>query len=198
LATNQAFEELPCSGEPDWLDGSAWGGLPNIKNYWDEYTKGGATCLDELPESVDGIDEAAAYLDGTASEDFDVTRATRMLHLIRHERACRSEGGAECYHDEAEVDALADALIEIEMDRIRDAAWTPFGFGFDLYTREPMRVYTLMADILWDDLTEDQHEEILEVTGEQVDAYLEHFYEPHWSIYTGNNWTPVLAEAALY
>jgi len=24
------------------------------------------------------------------------------------------------------------------------------------------------------------------------------FYEPHWSIYNGNNWTPVLAEAALY
>ncbi|MGB0640202.1 MAG: hypothetical protein ACPGTU_12755, partial [Myxococcota bacterium] len=198
LETNRAFDELPCSGEPDWPEGSSWGGLTNIRNTWDEFTKGGAICLDELPTSISEIDEAASYLDGTASESFDVTRATRMLHLIRHERACRSTGLSDCYHDETEVEELASSLIDIEMARIRDVVWSPFGFGFDLYTREPMRVYTLMADILWDDLTEEQHAEILEVTGEQVDAYLDHFYEPHWSIYNGNNWTPVLAEGALY
>ena len=198
LETNRAFDELPCSGEPEWSDWSSWGGLTNIKNYWDRFTKGGSVCLDEVPTSIGDIDDAAAYLDGTATEAFDVSRATRMLHLIRHERACRSTGLADCYHDEMEVEALAEALIEVEMGRIHDIVWSSFGFGFDLYTREPMRVYTLMADVLWDDLTEEQHAEILDVTGEQVDAYLDHFYEPHWSIYNGNNWTPVLAEAALH
>jgi len=198
LETNRAFDELPCSGAPDWTEWSQWGELTNIKNYWDHFTKGGSVCLDEVPASLSDIGDAAAYLDGTASESFDVGRATRMLHLIRHERACRSTGLADCYHDEEQVEELVDALISVEMVHLHEIVWSSFGFGFDLFTREPMRVFTLMVDVLWDDLTDEQHAEILDVTGEQVDAYLEHFYVPHWSIYNGNNWTPVLAEAALY
>jgi len=197
LASNAAFDTMPCYG-PEWSTASTLGGLPNMRNYWDLYTKGGAVCLDEVPDAVADIADAAAYLDGSATESFDVTRAVRLLHMIRHERACRTVEDTTCYHDASEIDALAAAMIEIEMDRIRDVTWNTHGFDFDLKTREPMRVYTLLADVLWDDLTEDQHAEILDVTGEQVDGYLEHFYVPHWSIYNGNNWTPVLAEAALY
>ncbi len=198
LATNAAFDTLPCYGEPDWSEGSTFGGLTNIRNTWDQFTKGGAVCLDEVPETLWEIDDAAAYLDGTAAESFDVNRAARLLHMIRHERACRSTGLATCYHDETEIEELAAAMIAIEMARIRDVDWNTHGFDFDLRTREPMRVYTLLADVLWDDLSSEQHAEILDVTGEQVDGFFEHFYEPHWSIYNGNNWTPVLTEAALY
>jgi len=192
------FDNLTCSGAPDWLEGSAWGGLPNIRNNWDTFTKGGAVCLDEVPDQLIDIEYVASYFDGTAAEVFDVTRAVSLLHIIRRERACRNSAEIECYYEEGEINDLASALIEIEMPRIRDVSWNTLGFDFDLYTREPMRVYTLIADVLWDELSEDEHETILEVTGGQVDAYLEHFYEPHWSIYNGNNWTPVLAEAALY
>ena len=38
-----------------------------------------------------------------------------------------------------------------------------------------MRQYTLLADVLWDDLTDDQHALILDVTGEQIDGFLGHF-----------------------
>jgi hypothetical protein len=192
------FDSLPCSGAPEWLDGSDWGGLPNVRNIWDDITKGGSECLGELPSSVSDIDDAADYLDGSAEDSFDVTRATRMIHLIRRERACIDSDVLECHHDPEEIEALAEALIGIEMARIESVPWSTFGFPFDLRTREPMRVYTLLADVLWDDLTEDQHERILDVTGEQIDGFLSHFHDVHWAIYNGNNWTPVLAEGALY
>ena len=38
-----------------------------------------------------GDPNAAAYLDGSAAERFDVTRATTVLHRIRYERACRQQ-----------------------------------------------------------------------------------------------------------
>jgi hypothetical protein len=193
-----AFDELACSGAPDWGEGSSWGGLTNVRNVWDQITKGGAECLDEVPESLFDISDAADYIDGTAADDFDVTRAVRMLHLIRREMACRDFDTVECHHDLEAVNTLAYALIDIEMDRIHDVPWSTFGFGFDLRTREPMRVYTLLYDVLWGELDADQRDEIQAVTGEQIDAFLEHFYETHWSIYNGNNWTPVLAEGAVY
>ncbi len=193
-----SFDGLSCSGAPDWSEGSTWGGLMNVRNTWDELTKGGAECLAEVPDSVWDIADAQAYLDGSAAGAFDVTRAVRMLHLIRRERACRDLDRLTCHHDLEEIDALAAAMIEVEMARIDEVVWSSFGFDFDLRTREPMRVYTILADVLWDDLSADEHALILEITGERIDAYLDQFHEVHWSIYNGNNWTPVLAEGALH
>ena len=206
-----AFDSLACSGSPDWPDGSAWGGLPNIRNIWDDLTKGGSECLGDVPEHLADIPDVADYLDGSAADRFDLTRAARMLHLIRRERACRATDLIACQYDPEEVDELVDALIDIEMTRLEesdnecgkdsdpsDVDWCTFGFPFDLRTREPMRQYTLLADVLWDDLTDDQHALILDVTGEQIDGFLGHFADVHWAIFNGNNWTPVLAEAAMY
>ena len=70
-------------------------GVPNVRNLWDIYTRGGATCLGEAPPSLIEIDEAVAYLDGSAAKSFDMSRALRMLFLLRHERACQERSDVE-------------------------------------------------------------------------------------------------------
>jgi len=205
------FDSLSCSGAPEWPVGSSWGELTNVRNVWDDLTKGGMECLGGVPESIADIDDAADYLDGSAADRFDLTRALRMLHLIRRERACSTTDLIECHHDPEEIESLAAAIIDVEMTRLEesdnlcgkdtdssDVDWCTFGFPFDLRTREPMRQYMLLADVLWDDLTDEQHALILEITGEQIDGFLGHFEDVHWAIFNGNNWTPVLAEAAMY
>jgi hypothetical protein len=198
LAHHQRFDALACNNEPNVPSFAAWGGIPNLRNVWDRITKGGAICTNDRPEQLRGDPNAADYLDGSAAEQYNVTRSVTVLHRIRFERACRQQAPERCLLSDEELTELTTAVIRIEMGRIRQVPWQTHGFDFDLRTREPMRIYTLLADILWDELSAEQHAEIATVTGQQIDAYLVHFHEPHWAIYNGNNWTPVLAEAALY
>ena len=198
MAQHQRFDTLACAEGEGVARFATWGGIPNLRNVWDTVTKGGAVCAGEQPGALSGDPNAAAYLDGSAAERFDVTRATTVLHRIRYERACRQQAPERCHLSDEELRTLTAAVIRIEMSRIRAVPWQTHGFDFDLRTREPMRVFMLLTDILWDELTAEQHAEILAVTGQQIDAFLVHFHEPHWAIYNGNNWTPVLAEAALY
>ena len=196
LARAEAFDNIPCRGAPDWPEGAQWGTVTNIRNRWDFYTRGGADCLGEAPTSLYDHPDAAAYLDGSAVDRMDVARALRVLHVLRREMAC-ADGLTDCRFPAAEVDQLADAIIAIEMARIRDWPWETFGFPMDLRTREPMRVFVTLADVLWDELSEAEHALILEVTGEHIDGFESHYEDRHWAIYNGNNWTPVIAEAAL-
>ena len=61
-----------------------------------------------------------------------------------------------------------------------------------------MRVYAMMADILWDELSPTDHQTLRDTLDPQIDGYLAHFENQHWAVFNGNNWTPVLSEAALY
>ena len=64
-------------------------GCPTFRNIWDDLTKGGSECLGDVPEYLADIPDVADYLDGSAADRFDLTRAARMLHLIR--RSARAE-----------------------------------------------------------------------------------------------------------
>jgi|GEM_PF-1355515 len=195
MAEMETFETMDCL-DSSWPVNSSWGGLTNIHNNWDLITKGGMTCEGDVPMSLYDVGFAEPYLNGTAS--WEVTQAVKALHLIRRERACQSTGIGTCWFDPQEVDDLAAAIISSEMARLPTIVWNSFNFEFDLRTREPMRVYTLLTDVLWDDLTPQQHQDLLDATGTQIDGFLNHFDETHWAVFNGNNWTPVLAEGALY
>ena len=195
MSEQEHFENMDCLGS-NWPINSSWGGLTNVRNNWDLITKGGMACESEVPTSLYDVSFAEPYLNGTAS--WEITQAVKALHLVRRERACQSTGIGTCWFDPQEVEDLAAAIINVEMARLSTIVWNSFSFEFDLRTREPMRVYTLLADVLWDDLTIQQHQDLSDTMGVQIDGYLNHFNETHWAVFNGNNWTPVLAEGALY
>ena len=195
MSEMEQFENMDCL-DSSWPVNSSWGGLTNVHNNWDLITKGGMSCENDVPTSLYDVGFAEPYLNGTAS--WNVTQAVKALHLVRRERACQSTGIGTCWFDPQEVDDLAAAIIDVEMTRLPTIVWNSFSFEFDLRTREPMRVYTLLADVLWDDLTTQQHQDLLDTLGVQIDGYLNHFDDTHWAVFNGNNWTPVLAEGALY
>ena len=114
-----AFDSLACSGSPDGPTE-----VPGRAAQHSEHgttTKGGSECLGDVPEHLADILDVADYLDGSAADRFDPTRAARMLHLIRRERACRATDLIACQYDPEEVDELVDALIDIEMTRLEES-----------------------------------------------------------------------------
>ena len=150
MAQHQRLDTLACAGRGCCpICDLGWD--PNLRNVWDTVTKGGAVCAGEQPGALSGDPNAAAYLDGSAAERFDVTRATTVLHRIRYERACRQQAPERCHLSDEELRTLTAAVIRIEMSRIRAVPWQTHGFDFDLRTREPMRVFMLLTDILWDE-----------------------------------------------
>ena len=197
MQDQQAFENLGCY-DSSWPTNSAWGGLSNIPNLWHNMTKGGNPCESTLPANLSDVPFAQSYLDGTAASSLDITRAMQALHLIRRERACQETALGICVFSPQEVDDLAAAVIDVELTRLPSVSFNSFSFPFDLRTREPMRVYTMVADVLWDELTAAEHQALEEAFDPQIDGYLNHFEEQHWAVFNGNNWTPVLAEGALY
>lgn len=197
MTEQQAFENLDCLST-DWPVNSGWGNLTNIPNVWDENTKGGSKCLGTIPSSIVDIDFANSYLDGSAANSLIYTNIAKAIHLVRRERACQETNIGTCWFDSQEIEDLAQAIIDIEIERLPTVTFSTFGFEFDLRTREPLRVYTLFADTLWDDLSPGEHQILQDTFDPQIDGYLNHFDEQHWAVFNGNNWTPVLAEGALY
>ena len=65
------------------------GGPPNILEHMGRPHEGGSECLGDVPEHLADIPDVADYLNGSAADRFDLTRAARMLHLIR--RSARAE-----------------------------------------------------------------------------------------------------------
>ena len=132
--------------------------MTNVRNQWELSTLGGASCLGEKPETLSDHYFASLYLNGEDTEDtWSDENVVQLLHLIRTTQACHELGAEDCPFTSAEVEQLVPLFIEAEMARLPDESWYSYSFGFDLFTTPPMRRWTLIADILWDDLTADQH-----------------------------------------
>ena len=197
LAEQAPFDQLPCRSEPDYPEGAGWGSATNVRNIWDQFTKGGASCKNEVPTALVNHPDAADYLDGTAATNWNIMRALRVLHLVRRIRACHAEGQF-CEFSLTELDPLVAQFISIELDRFAEWSWSDWPFGFDLRTEPTMRYWSLFVDTLWDDLSVEQHDLMATEMGERIDDFLGIYDDVHWALYNGNNWTPVLAKAALY
>jgi len=198
LSAQAPFDNLPCRGAPDYHEGAGWGTVTNVRNLWDRYTKGGAVCLAEEALILEDHPDAAPYLDGGVVDDWDHDRALRALHLVRRTRACDAETAGPCQFSLAEIQPLVDALIVTELGRFDEWVWAGWPFGFDLRTDPTMRFWSIFSDVLWDDLTPEEHTQIADRMSTHIDAFLALYDETHWALYNGNNWTPVLAKAALY
>lgn len=194
-----AYLELPCRDEPDYPENSDWGAITNVRNQWELSTLGGASCLGEKPETLADHPFASLYLtEEGPGEEWSDQDVVQLLHLIRRTRACHALGDTDCPFTSEELEDLIPRFIEHEMPRLADEVWYAYSFGFDLFTTPPMRRWTLIADILWDDLSEDQHAELEAAFDPLIENYLTIFDEGHWALFNGNNWTPVLVNGALY
>ncbi len=64
-----AYLDLPCRTEPDYPNNSDWGAVTNVRNQWELSTLGGASCLDEKPETLADHEYASLYLTGEGPGD---------------------------------------------------------------------------------------------------------------------------------
>ncbi len=194
-----AIESLPCQGEPDYPEGADWGSVTNVRNTWEKNSLGGASCLDTLPESLADYASANRYLSGEAYTDWDGDDLLISLHLVRRMRACHQRDSGDCLYGQEEIEALAQAVIEVEMARLPDESWGTFeDIPFDLYTAPPVRRWSLLQDVFWDELSAEDHAAINEAIDPLIDGLIEAYEVPHWSLYNGNNWTPVIADGAMF
>lgn len=197
LPAQARFDTLPCYGAPEHESWAGWGSVTNVKNVWDTITKGGTVCEGTVPDTLPDHPDAGPYLDGSAELDWNLDRAYRALHLIRRGRACRALGEPSCPFSEAELDRLAAELVRIELGRFEKWTWENHGLGFDLGTLVPMRYWSIFADVLWEDLSAEEHARLATEMRARIDIFLANYGARHWSLFNGNNWTPVLANAAM-
>ena len=194
-----AYLDLPCRDAPDYPENSDWGAVTNVRNQWELSTLGGASCLGEKPETLADHPFASLYLTEEGPGDsWSDQNVVQLLHLIRRTRACHALGDTDCPFTSEEIEDLVPRFIEHEMPRLADEDWSRYSFGFDLFTTPPMRRWTLIADILWDDLSAEQHADLEAAFDPLIENYMTLFNEGHWALFNGNNWTPVLVNGALY
>lgn len=189
----QPFEDLNCV---DSANDSDWGAVMNVKNLWDRHTKGGAECRNEKPTAIAEVSDAAFYLN--PDDKWNRDRALRILFLLRQLKHCHANGGNNCLYNAADMQSLQDAFLNYEMQRFDSIRWD-WGYKyFDLGTEPPMKFWSLLVDIFWDDLSTENKQRIDTKLGEKIDCYLQQVAEKDWSIFNGNNWTPVLGKGAMY
>ena len=190
----QPFESLPCVNSG--LDAD-WGVVFNAKNVWDKNTKGYAPCRGGSPTGLQTLADAAFYLNPPTDPVWNQDRALRVLFLLRQLKQCQSEGSA-CTYSAAETQALQAAFIAYEMRRFPTVVWD-WGYKcFDLGTEPTMKFWSLFVDVFWHDLAAADKKAIDTKLGALADCYLQQYAAKDWSIFNGNNWTPVLGKGATY
>ena len=129
--------------------------------------------------------------------DWNGDGSMQSMYIVRLTRACHAAGRADCAFTMAEADELARLMIPIELGRLDSWTWSGWPFEFDLRTLPPMRHWSIFLDTFWNDLTLEQRTTVRDEMSPLIDAFIANDDAGHWSLYNGNNWTPVLAEAAL-
>ena len=197
LANDDRFASIPCHPAETAPQGAGWGSVTNLRNLWERNTRGAYTCSSEPAIPLREHRAASNYFDGTASTDWDGNGAMQSMYIVRLTRACHAAGRADCAFTMAEADELARLMISVELGRLETWTWSGWPFEFDLRTLPPMRHWSILLDTFWDDLTLEQRTTIRAEMSPLIDAFIANDDAGHWSLYNGNNWTPVLAEAAL-
>lgn len=190
----QPFDDLECMSSDKDMD---WGAVFNAKNLWDRYTKGYMPCRESMPNALQDIADADFYLNPPESPVWQRNRALRVLFLLRQLKQCHTAGQV-CDFDADDVQALQTAFIRAEMARFTSVRWD-WGYQcFDLGTEPAMKFWSVFVDVFWDDLSVVDKSQIDAKLGGLIDCYLHQYDSKHWSIFNGNNWTPILAKAAMY
>jgi hypothetical protein len=188
------LDDLPCKTTQYDSD---WGLVTNVKNVWEKNTRGGAPCKSALPAQISQVADAAFYLTPPATPVWSRDRALRVLFMLRRLKQCHASGGT-CDYSAADTQALQAAFIQYEMQRLPSEVWTSNERCFDLGTEPSMKFWSLFVDVFWDDLSAGQKDQIKTSMNPRIDCYLQQADTKDWSLFNGNNWTPVLNKGALY
>lgn len=152
----------------------------------------------------------------------------RALFLIRSLLYCHERNpvnGSACQFSAAQTQELITKFIAAEMTRLRNAPrvgmppmWAdeigtyPAGYEFnahwhkaykdffDLGAEPAFKFWTLFQDIFWDhpSLSQTDRTYIEQELEYEIDSFLMSAKKGHWNLINGNNWTPVLNNAALH
>jgi cytochrome c peroxidase len=174
------FADLTCSSSDTDAD---WGAVFNIKNIWEKNTLGYASCKEDKPASLENVADAAFYLNSSSELTWNMDRALRILFLLRNQ---------------SNLNDLKTAFINYELNRFDSVTWN-WGYKcFDLGTEPEMKFWSIFVDVFWNDLSADDKAKIDAKLSDLIDCYLQQVEDKDWSIFNGNNWTPVLNKAAMY
>lgn len=202
------------------------GTVNNIKNQWEWLVRGGRRCEGGLPEAPADHREAGVYINSEVDTDSkaDRTRRLRILYLIRYLRYCHRSQSGECQFSAEDTQALSEAFIQQEIERLRNAPrvedepmWAgaigyPEDFHFiaywhrtsrkffDLGAGPPFKFWTLFLDTFWNEpaLSQADKDYVQRELEYEIDSYLHSAEVEHWNLANGNNWTPVLNSAAMH
>lgn len=193
----QPFEDMDCIESA--LD-SDWGVVFNSKNIWDKTTKGVTLCRNGVSDSISTISDAKYYLDPLTTDTWLSKRALRILFLLRDQMDCLAQGSGGCLYSQSDITLLKQAFITSEMKRFDTISWTSGYVCFDIGTEPHVKFWSIFVDIFWDDpdLSATDKAKIDNKLSEVMGCFVTQIEEKHWSIYNGNNWTPILDKAALY
>lgn len=216
---NKPFYDSPCTYDK-WVQ-PGWGGdagVPDFKAAFERSTLGYATCFDshEQKSIFEHPSVKKTYADATFKSfknAITYNGALQVFHLIRRVRACLAEGRADCGYTANETSTLAKVVVEREFELFEPSArhrsdehwgWEQDSdgcCGYDLFTAVPVKHFSLLVDILEADaaaVNSTRLEQIKAKMEEYIDKFLQAFDSGDWSLWNGNNWTPVLSAAATY
>lgn len=155
------------------------------------------------------------------------TSQARLLYLIRKLLYCHQQNpnnGGACQFSAAQTQELVTKFITAEITRLRNAPRTgvsplwateigyPAGYQFnahwhkaykeffDLGAEPAFKFWTLFQDTFWDNpsLNQTDRSYIEQELEYEVDSFIKSAEKNHWNLANGNNWTPVLNNAALH
>jgi len=223
-ARNAPFFTADCPYDtavsPGWGGAS---GIPDFKSAFERATLGYATCYasggswSTPPASIDDHpyvratygDPAYASFSGHTSR----SDALKVFHLVRRLRACHNANAGTCQFDQNATEVLARVIVEREFQtfdpdarEVNSDSWgweqdTDGCCGYDLFSAVTVKHFSLFVDIFRDDaqsLNATRLGEIETKLEQYADHFMGQFRSGHWSLWNGNNWTPVLSAGAVY
>ena len=210
---NDPFYDADCTHAKAFNPG--WGtltdsGFPDVKSVFERATLGYSTCYGAAPGDIWSHGEVESYMAATFKShagEKSRTVALKVLHLLRRMRACHAKhgqgtGAAACQFNATETQKLSDAVYAKELANFGLWSWeNPHDSkaGYDLETSVAIIHWSLFTDIL---VPAGGKPEAMKVVFDKLERYIglfmESFKTGDWSLWNGNNWTPVLCEGALY
>jgi hypothetical protein len=217
------FFDAACTADAPFSPG--WGGaagVPDFKTAFEVATLGYASChasgnFAERPGSSiwlhsDVVNSYAdpAFRSFTGSAAWSA--ATTVFHLLRRMRLCHA-GSGPCQFNTTETAGLVAAVITSEAAgfnaeaRERSTNW--WGWeqdsdgccGYDLFTAATFKHFAVLIDVLGAEIVA-ADPVLYAAIGNKMATYARDFVAAfksgHWSLWNGNNWSPVLSEGAMY
>eukprot|EP00035_Acanthoeca_spectabilis_P010420 m.184552 g.184552 ORF g.184552 m.184552 type:complete len:447 (+) comp15016_c0_seq3:1296-2636(+) len=194
--------------------------MPDFKTAWTMTAMGYTPCHTSgsartppasIRDKVSTTYASASFRSFTGANQWN--GALSALHLVRRMRACHEQAGASCQFNASETQWLAETIARSELSwfdpaaRVRSSSswgWEQDSdgcCGFDLQTAVPLKFFSFFLDIVGSDAVAINNTIVDSIKSKMrwyIDDFVGKFNSGDWSLWNGNNWTPVLTEGATY